>query len=88
MKKLLCVAMALCLMLTAVAALAEGTVKVTATVNMRSGAGTEYSVVGNAQKNQTFAYNKTAKDSRGVVWYRVNNNSKGAWISSKYASLK
>ena len=71
--------------LSSVAALAEGTVKVTATVNMRSGAGTEYSVVGNAQKNQTFAYNKTAKDSRGVVWYNVSRNGKSAWISSMYA---
>ena len=86
-QKIVAILLVALLTLSSVAALAEGTVKVTATVNMRSGAGTEYSVVGNAQKNQTFAYNKTAKDSRGVVWYRVNNNGKGAWISSMYSAV-
>ena len=84
-KKIVTILLVALFALSSVTALAEGTVKVTATVNMRSGAGTEYSVVGNAQKNQTFAYNKTAKDTRGVVWYRVNNNGKGAWISSMYS---
>ena len=73
--------------LSSVAALAEGTVKTTAVVNLRSGAGKEYTVVGNANANEYFAYNKTAKDSRGVVWYRVNNNGKGAWISSMYSAV-
>ena len=59
-KKIVTILLVALFALSSVAALAEGTVKVTATVNMRSGAGTEYSVVGNAQKNQTFAYNKTA----------------------------
>ena len=73
--------------LSSVAALAEGTVKTTAVVNLRSGAGKEYTVVGNANANQTFSYNKTAKDGRGVVWYRVNNNGKAAWLSSMYAKV-
>ena len=86
-KKIVTILLVALFALSSVTALAEGTVKVTATVNMRSGAGTEYSVVGNAQKNQTFAYNKTAKDTRGVVWYRVNNGGKAAWLSSMYAKV-
>ena len=84
-KKIVTILLVALFALSSVAALAEGTIKTTAIVNLRSGAGKEYSVVGNAQKNQTFAYSKTAKDTRGVVWYKVNNNGKGAWISSMYA---
>ena len=71
--------------LSCVTALAEGNIMTTGIVNMRSGAGREYSIVGNAGKNEVFAYGKTAKDSRGVVWYNVSRNGKSAWISSMYA---
>ena len=86
-KKIAAILLVALFTLSSVAALAEGTIKTTAIVNLRSGAGKEYSVVGNAEKNQTFAYSKTTKDSRGVVWYKVNNNGKAAWISSMYAEV-
>lgn len=86
-RKIVAALLAALFALSSVVALAEGTVKTTAVVNLRSGAGKEYSVVGNANANEYFAYNKTAKDGRGVVWYRVNNNGKAAWLSSMYAKV-
>ena len=37
-------------------------------------------------KNERLTYTATAKDSRGVVWYKVFVGSKTGWISSRYAS--
>ena len=73
--------------LSSLTALAEGTVRTTGAVNLRKGPGLEYAIVDSAYKNATFAFNKTEKDSRGVVWYRVNNGGKAAWISSMYAEV-
>ena len=84
-KKIVTILLVALFALSSVTALAEGTVKTTAIVNLRSGAGKEYAIVGNAGKDATFTFTKTAKDDRGVVWYKVNNNGKAAWISSMYA---
>lgn len=63
------------------------TVKVTgSTVNIRKGAGTNYSKIGTAKKNATFQYLASAKDSSGRVWYKIQYTStKTGWITSQYS---
>ena len=74
---------ALCL--SAVAALADGKVKTTGDVNLRKGAGLGYKSIRTISQGTTLTYDKTAKDDRGVKWYRVTYKGKTGWVSSKYA---
>lgn len=72
------------------AALAEGSyVKTAGNVNVRSGAGTEYRVLGTAAKNSELSYLDEAKtDKNGVVWYRVRLNARTVgWVCSKYCAM-
>ena len=72
------------------AALAEGSyVKTAGNVNVRSGAGTEYRVLGTAAKNSERTYLDEAKtDKNGVVWYRVRLNARTVgWVCSKYCAM-
>ena len=72
------------------AALAEGSyVKTAGNVNVRSGAGTEYRVLGTAAKNSELTYLDEAKtDKNGVVWYRVRLNARTVgWVCSKYCAM-
>ena len=72
------------------AALAEGYyVKTAGNVNVRSGAGTEYRVLGTAAKNSELTYLDEAKtDKNGVVWYRVRLNARTVgWVCSKYCAM-
>ena len=60
----------------------NGSVKVTASsLNVRTGAGTGYKVIGTVKKNQVFSY---SAESNG--WYKINYNGKDGWISGKYAT--
>ncbi|MGN0185909.1 MAG: SH3 domain-containing protein [Aristaeellaceae bacterium] len=57
-------------------------------VNIRSKAGTSYKVVGSMPSG---AYGTclgtAAKDTRGVVWYKVNYNGVTGWVSSRYSKI-
>ena len=72
------------------AALASGkTLYATATVNLRKGAGLDYSVIRTLHKNDAMTQLESAKDGRGVIWYKVKlENGKTGWVSSKYISDK
>ena len=70
---------------SAVAALADGTVKTTGSVNLRKGAGLGYKTIRSISAGTSLSYDKTKKDDRGVVWYRVTYKGKTGWVSSKYA---
>ncbi len=72
------------------AAMAEGFyVRTAGNVNVRSGAGTEYRVLGTAAKNSELSYLDEAKtDKNGVVWYRVRLNARTVgWVCSKYCAM-
>ena len=57
-------------------------------VNIRSNAGTSYKVVGSMPSG---AYGTcqgvAAKDTRGVVWYKVKYNGVTGWVSSRYSKI-
>lgn len=56
------------------------------TVNVRSNAGTTYSVLGVAKKGSQYAYLSEKKDTKGQTWYYIqfSSGAKG-WITAKYA---
>lgn len=69
-----------------------GLVRVTSTSGayIRSGAGTNYRVVATANYGAFLVYQgKDAKDSNGVVWYKVasENGRVIGWISSQVGQL-
>lgn len=70
---------------SASSSVSDGKVKTTASVNLRSGAGLDYSVIRTVPEDVTLSYDKTAKDDRGVTWYRVTYKKRTGWISSVYA---
>ena len=57
-------------------------------VNIRSNAGTSYKSLGTMPNG---AYGTclglAAKDSRGVVWYKVQYNGVTGWVSSRYSKI-
>lgn len=86
----LLIALLMLAMVFSQAALAEGYyVKTAGNVNVRSGAGTEYRVLGTAPKNSELSYLDEAKtDKSGVVWYRVRLNARTVgWVCSKYCAM-
>lgn len=45
--------------------------------------------IGTLPKGATATYlGKSAKDERGVVWYKIKYNGKTGWVSSKYTKKK
>lgn len=70
-------------------ALGNGTsIRANSEVNVRSGAGTEYSIIGKLYAGQTVDYTGTSKKgSSGRLWYQVNYNNQLGWVSSAYASI-
>ena len=86
----LLIALLMLAMVFSQAALAEGSyVRTAGNVNVRSGAGTEYRVLGTAAKNSELTYLDEAKTDRsGVVWYRVRLNARTVgWVCSKYCAM-
>lgn len=60
----------------------------TASVNLRSGAGTGYSRLSTAARGTKLFYlGMAARDSSGRIWYRVSCSQGPAWVSSRYAVL-
>ena len=70
--------------------LAEGSsseyVKAAATVNVRSGAGTSYSVIGSMSEGASAVCTGSAKDSSGTVWYKITYGSVTGYVISTYTS--
>ena len=72
-------ALLVAVMLMTSAALAAGKIKTDGQVNLRKGAGLNYTAVSTVKSGKVLNFDKTKTDSRGVIWYHV----KGGWISSK-----
>lgn len=66
----------------------SGKIKTTGSVNLRSGPSTDYKRLDCISSGKTLSYDKTQKDDRGVVWYRVSYKGQKGWVSSKYAKKK
>ncbi len=65
------------------------TAKVTASsLNVRSGAGTDYKMIGSMKKGKTFTVTGEKKDKKGVKWYKLKYNSRTGYVSSKYVDIK
>ena len=57
-------------------------------VNVRSGAGTNYKKLGSTSKGKKYTYLASKKASNGRVWYQIQYTSKTkGWVSSGYAKL-
>lgn len=57
-------------------------------LNVRSGAGTSYKILGKVNEGYTFTVTGEAKDKSGVKWYKFSYNSKNGYVSSKYVDIK
>lgn len=67
---------------------AMGTLRTTGDVNIRTGPGMEYAIVGMIRANSNASYQGESRtDERGVVWYRIAWDGNEGWVSSKYAEL-
>ena len=57
-------------------------------VNVRSGAGTNYAVIGSADSQQVYPYLGSANDSSGSAWYKIQYTpSSVGYISSAFATV-
>ena len=66
----------------------QGKVVATGIVNIRKAPNLEGELVGGLKKGSTATYlNETAKDNRGVTWFKVKQNGKTGWVSSMYSKL-
>lgn len=78
-----CILVAMLLVLCAgtVTGTSTATVKVNGDVNIRSGAGTGFSVVRVGHKGDSFGVAGSTKDSSGRLWYKINVGSGAAFIA-------
>ena len=56
-------------------------------VNVRSGAGTNYSIIAVASQNESITVLGEEKDSSGATWYKIDYNGTAAYIHSDYVTL-
>ena len=79
-------AMTVVLALIAGAAMAE--VRTTGNVNLRTGPGLDYEIVGSVAPDVQLEYlGEKSTDERGVDWYLVDYRGGESWISSRYCEL-
>ena len=57
-------------------------------VNIRSGAGTNYSVVSVASQNEEITVLGEEKDSSGATWYKIKYNNTTGYMHSDYVTLE
>lgn len=63
-------------------------VTATGNVNVRKGAGLDFSSMGTVNAGTSLKYlNETSVDDRGVAWFKVEFKNTTGWISSKYSKL-
>ncbi|WP_026834409.1 SH3 domain-containing protein [Eubacterium xylanophilum] len=68
----------------------KGKVTAASGLNMRSGVGTDYSVITTIPSNATVTINSknAGTDSNGVTWYKVTYSGKTGYVSSAYISIQ
>lgn len=92
MKKFLAAILCAMLLLGCTAALAATNqgyhIEAVGDVNVRTGPGLNYSVMGSIQKGVSLDYlGEVSTDNRGVAWYKVIYNNGIGWVSSVYTAL-
>lgn len=77
-----------CIPFASVFAAEAQTVVITgSSVNVRSGAGTNYPSAGTVSRGEIFAYLAEAKDGSGTTWYKIQYGaSNNAWVTSQFSS--
>jgi uncharacterized protein YraI len=83
-------ALALVTALTGLPALAESamTLKTTASVNLRKGPDTSYSVIKSVASGKKFTYlGISAYDAKGRLWHKISYNSSSAWLYAGYTKV-
>ncbi|MBQ3423628.1 MAG: SH3 domain-containing protein [Clostridia bacterium] len=63
----------------------DNRVTTTGSVNLRYGPGLDYADIRAIGEGVTLTWDRTERDERGVLWYRVRYNGDRGWISSRYA---
>ena len=81
-------AMLIAVMLLTGAALAAGKIRIEGTANLRKGAGLDCAKLGTLKSGKVLSFDKTKKDARGVIWYRIRWMGGDGWISSIYTLLE
>ena len=91
MKKGLCLVLMLAMLIAAFSmpafAASNYTVKATASVNLRKGAGTNYEKLTTVSKGTKLVYLGEYQTVGGVKWYKVSCSKGIAWVSSKYSQI-
>lgn len=63
-------------------------IKATGDLNVRTGPGLDYAIIGSIKKGSTLEFlGEVKKDGRGVYWGKVRYSGRDGWVSSKYAKL-
>ena len=70
-------------------AIGNGTsIRANSEVNVRTGPGTEYAVIGTMYAGETADYTGTSKKAaNGKLWYQINYYNSIGWVSASYASV-
>ena len=88
MKTKLNVFLALVMVIALVAGGALAEVRTTGNVNLRTGPGLDYEIVGSVAQDATLEYRgEISTYARGVDWYLVEYKNGESWISSRYSEL-
>ncbi len=70
---------------TSTTASLKGTVNISSgSLNVRSGPGTEYDVLGSLAKGKTFTIKGQKKSTAGLVWYSLDFSGKTGYVASSY----
>lgn len=66
-----------------ISSITSNSVKIVATIslNVRTGPGTSYSVIGSVSQGQVYSYSQKKNDGL-YTWYNINYNGTSAWIAS------
>lgn len=88
MKKTYVALLTLVLAFVLVAGAAMAEVRTTGNVNLRTGPGLDYEIVGSVEPDTELEYlDRVSTDERGVDWYLVEYKKGESWISSRYSEL-
>ena len=88
MKKIVILLIAALLAASLCASAMAASVYFNGTVNVRTGPGLGYSIIGSVNSGTSLTWlGGTQYDGRGVAWYSVSYGTRVGWVSSTYATL-
>ena len=88
-RKVLAALLLTCMLLATVSvAFAATYLYPTTALHMRTGAGTNHSIIRTLSKGAKLTRLGSSETSNGIVWYKVKYNGKTGWVCSKYVTGK